>query len=162
MASEEPVLSFNIVSETRKDSNEPHRASIPQDRPASAVKPRSLFSRRYPRTCIYICLCRSAVAIPRAHVGGLRVPHPGRSTYPDGNPRTAGDVYMRWGLLLVVGEKCHRRTSGKRGELIIVVYRGGLYTLAWKCSGTANRFKFDPQTVELLNQIALQNCSIAK
>lgn len=59
----------------------------------------------------------------RAHVGGLRVPRPRRSTYPDGNPRTAGDVYMRRGLLLVVDEKCHRRASGKRGEVIITVYR---------------------------------------
>jgi len=63
----------------------------------------------------------------RAHVGGLRVPRPGRSTYPDGNLRTADDVYMRRELLLVVGEKCRRGASGKR-EIIIVVCRDGTVT----------------------------------
>lgn len=38
------IFAFDVVFETRKDSNESRRVSIPQDRPASAVKPRSLFS----------------------------------------------------------------------------------------------------------------------
>jgi hypothetical protein len=99
MASEEPALAFNVVFETRKDSNEPRFLKIAR---APAVKPRSLFS-----AAIRERASTSAYADPRSryrartHVGGLRASRPGRSTYPDGNPRTAGDAYMRRGLLLV-------------------------------------------------------------
>lgn len=40
-------------------------------KPGFGCKTAFFISRRYPRTCIYICLCRSAIAISRAHVGGL-------------------------------------------------------------------------------------------
>lgn len=107
-----------IVFEARKEPNEPLQPSILQVRPALAVKPRSLFSNAIRGRASTSAYADSRLWY-RAHVGGLRVSRPGRSAYPNGNPRTASDVYTRRGLLLAAGEKCRTRASGKSGEIII-------------------------------------------
>lgn len=93
-----------IVFEARKEPNEPLQPSILQVRPALAVKPRSLFSNAIRGRASTSAYADSRLWY-RAHVGGLRVSRPGRSAYPNGNPRTASDVYTRRGLLLAGGRR---------------------------------------------------------